>query len=271
MTQSIEQRLAQGPPLLADGAMGTMLQQRGLPIGTRSDEWGVTHADLVTEIHAAYGAAGSEMVLTNTLSANAQHFSPERVEQINAAAVRAARASGARWVAGSMGPGAGEAQALALAAAGVDLFWIETQLSLDEALRSVAACQRVAALPLFVSFSFHREDGLTQNGESAHAVARALTEQGVTAVGLNCGHGLEGIAGRLAEMAAATSLPLVLKPNAGLPERTEGGWRYPLAPMTWATRVVAAKTSQVRVVGGCCGSSPQHLAALAQLIKKQEA
>ncbi len=165
-------------------------------------------------------------------------------------------------MAGSLGPGGDEGQARALAEARVDLFWIETQMSLAEALQSVAACQRVSALPIVVTFSFHRRDGRTQAGETAQQVAQALAAAGVAALGLNCGDGLTGAAERLDELASACTLPLVLKPNAGLPHLQADGWQYDLGPEAWATQVLAASGPRVRLLGGCCGSTPAHLRIL---------
>lgn len=251
-----------GPPLIADGALGTMLQTAGLPVGTPSDTWTLSHPDEVLAVHAAYVAAGSQIVLTNTLNAHPPALSPEETAAVNHAAVTLARQSGARWVAGSLGPGAEVSQAQALAQAGVDLFWVETQMSLDAAMQTIVACQRASAAPIFVTFSFHREDDLTQAGETAAEVARALAASGVAAVGLNCGLGLEGAHARLLEMAGACSLPLALKPNVGLPRQDGERWAYRFAPQAWADAVGATLISQVRVVGGCCGTTPAHIHTL---------
>jgi 5-methyltetrahydrofolate--homocysteine methyltransferase len=206
--------------------------------------------------------AGSEIVLTNTLNAHEGNYPANRVVALNTAATRLARQSGARWVAGSMGPGAGEVQARALLQAGIALFWIETQLDLAQAQRTIAACQRVSDTPIVVAFSFHREDGLTQSGESAAEVASAMTAHGACAVGLNCGVGLQGATERLAEMAAATHLPLVFKPNVGLPRLSAHGWVYELGAGAWAAGVGKRLTERVQIVGGCCGTTPAHIAAL---------
>jgi 5-methyltetrahydrofolate--homocysteine methyltransferase len=259
-----------GPPLLADGAMGTMLQAAGLPIGTFSHTWTLSHPDEVLAVHAAYVAAGSQLILTNTLNAHSSALSPEEAAALNHAAVSLARQSGARWVAGSMGPGADETQAQALAEAGVDLFWIETQMSLDEALRTVTACQCVSAIPIFVTFSFHREDGLTQAGEPAAQIAQVLAANGVAAVGLNCGLGVEGARERLLEMATASDLPLILKPNAGLPHLEGESWVYNFTPQAWADTVQAALIPQVRIIGGCCGTTPSYIRTLATQIHNEK-
>ena len=157
---AIMEHYMSGAPLLADGAMGTLLQAYGLPVGTRADGWVEEHPATVAALHEGYVAEGSQLVLTNTLNAHEGNFSAERVAALNRAAVALARRSGVRWVAGSLGPGAGAAQAQALAEAGVDIFWIETQLSIPQALATVAACQQSGALPIVVTFSFHRPETL---------------------------------------------------------------------------------------------------------------
>ncbi|HEX8683493.1 MAG TPA: homocysteine S-methyltransferase family protein [Ardenticatenaceae bacterium] len=265
---SILEALAQpGPPILADGAMGTMLQEAGLSVGTAAYTWTASHPDDVLAVHAAYIAVGSHLVLTNTLNAHPPLVSTEEAVALNRAAVALARQSGARWVAGSLGPGAEAAQARALAAAGVDLFWIETQLSLEEALRAVVACQQVGSAPIVVTFSFHRDDGRTHAGETAAKVASTLEQYGVAAIGLNCGNALAGARQRLREMAEACSLPLVIKPNAGLPRRAGDHWVYDLSPDEWANQIVDALVPQVRLVGGCCGTTPAHILALRDRIR----
>lgn len=257
---------ADGPPLLADGAMGTMLQTMGLPVGAAADEWVETHPAAVAALHERYVAAGSQLVLTNTLNAHEGNFPVERVAALNRAAVALARRSGARWVAGSLGPGAGEMQARALAQAGVDIFWIETQLSLPQALATVAACQRAGAAPIVVTFSFHRPDGRTQAGETGTEVGHALAAAGVAAIGANCGLAPMGLAERLTELAQSSPLPLVLKPSAGLPVQEGERWHYPTPPEAWASEVAALCGPRVRVVGGCCGTTPTHLAALGRWV-----
>jgi 5-methyltetrahydrofolate--homocysteine methyltransferase len=252
--------LRSGPLILADGAMGTMLQQRGLPPGEWSARWSLSHPEQVSAVHRAYVAAGSEVVLTNSFGAHERAFSAAEVAAINAAAVRLARDSGARWVAGSLGPGAGMSQVTALASAGVDLFWLETQLGRRQAVDTIATCRASApGIPIIVTFSFHRADGRTQLGEEISHVAAAMETVGVAAVGLNCGNGLAGVCGVVEALAGATSLPLVVKPNAGLPHPTEAS--------AWAAELRAALIPQVRLLGGCCGATPDHLATLQALLQ----
>lgn len=258
---------ADGPPLLADGAMGTLLQTQGLPPGTMADGWVEEQPSIVASVHQGYGAVGSQLVLTNTLNAHEGNFPETQVAALNRSAVTLARRSGVRWVAGSLGPGAGEAQVSVLAEARVDFFWLETQLSIPQALATVAACQKVSSLPIVVTFSFHRPDGRTQAEETAEEVGHALAEAGASAIGANCGMATIGLAERLAEFAQSSPLPLVLKPNAGFPIQSGERWHYPTPPDEWASAVAALCGPRVRIVGGCCGTTPAHIAALRRWIR----
>lgn len=267
----VQQSTPSAAALLADGALGTELQKRGLPPGTPADRWSLENPAAVAAVHAAYVAAGSDVVLTNTLNANhagLAGWDAARIAALNREAVALARGSGARWVVASLGPGADAAQVGALAGAGVDGWWIETQLALADATRIVRLCE--GPLPCLVSFSFHRADGLTQAGETAAEVARQMEAAGVTAVGVNCGAGLEGALATLTAMAEATTLPLLLKPNAGVPALVKGRWHYPLAPVAWATAMAELRgmVPQLRVMGGCCGTTPAHIARLAATLAR---
>jgi 5-methyltetrahydrofolate--homocysteine methyltransferase len=255
--------LLQQRRLLADGAMGTELQQRGLPLYTPADQWSLSHPDIVLALHQAYVAAGSEMVLTNSMSANGSNYPSETVVAINRAAVTIARQGGARWVAGSMGPGADEVQIGALADAGVDLLWLETQLSLVQVLNSIAACRRTAPnLPLIVTFSFHHPTPTTHTGETIAEIAKTVSEFEISAIGANCGNGLKNLSTIIEQFTRYTSLPLVLKPNAGIPVLENNYPIYRLSPQEWCTQLTTLLTPRVCIVGGCCGTTPEHLRLL---------
>lgn len=244
-------------PLVADGAMGTMLQAAGLMPGDWAAPWSLSHPEAVRATHAAYVAAGADLLLTNSFGATEQ--------AILRASVAVARQAEARYVVGSLGPGADENEATPLAEAGVDALWLETQLSLADALDSLRACQRVAPhLPLIVTFSFHRPDSLSHAGDSPATIARALAENGATAIGANCGVGPPPLAPILAAMADACSLPLALKPNAG-PATA------PLGPAEWVAALSPLLVPRVRIVGGCCGTTPAHIAALAAIVRRKTA
>lgn len=246
--------------LLADGAMATELQKRGLPLHNPADPWVLTHPDAVLAVHQSYVAAGCELLLTNSMNANASAYPVEEAIAMNRAAVGIARQSGARWVAGSMGPGADEIQATALAEAGVDLFWLETQLTLTGVLDSITACRQVApTTPILVTFSFHQPTTVTHTGETIAEIATSLSDKGIVAIGVNCGNGFMNLDRVVEEFMIHTSLPLVLKPNAGIPVIENDHLIYTLSPHDWHTHLTSLITPQIRIIGGCCGTTPAHL------------
>jgi 5-methyltetrahydrofolate--homocysteine methyltransferase len=251
--------------LLADGAMGSELQKRGLPFATSADQWSVSHPQEVLAVHQAYVAAGCELILTNTLTANTTMYDEAQTIAINRAAVGLARQSGAKWVAGSMGPGADEPQARALAEAGVDAFWLETQLGISQVVDSIAACRRVSAtLPILVSFSFHQPTPITHSGESALEIAEIMPAYGVSALGINCGHGFRHVESVLSQISATTSFPLILKPNAGIPYSDTDGVKYEGTAQEWVVKFSSLQVPELAIIGGCCGTTPAYLAALHQ-------
>jgi 5-methyltetrahydrofolate--homocysteine methyltransferase len=277
-------------PILADGAMGTMLFDAGLCSGDSPERWNVERPDVIRDVHRAYRAAGSRILLTNTFGGNrfrlALHGLDTRVAELNEAAARlagaVARSPGREAVvAGDIGPSGGilaplgdleradavkgfAEQAAALHAGGVDVFWIETMSALEEveaALEGVA--QAAPGMPAVVTLSFDTH-GHTMMGVSPAQAAKALGALGAAAIGGNCGLGPAEILPALAAMhAAAPDAVLVAKPNAGLPVLEDGRAVYRGSPeemADYARRLVAAG---VRVVGGCCGSAPAHLRAMA--------
>ncbi len=278
--------------LLADGATGTALQQRGLRAGECPETWNLSHPDAVQAIAAAYAAAGSQLVYTNTFGANGvalrRHGLQERMAELNTAAVHLARAGVGPGVAvaGSIGPTgalleplgdltaaeAGQAfaeQAAALVAAGVDALVLETFSHLPEALAGLRAVRGATAGPVVVSLSFEAR-GRTVMGVSAEEGARALTAAGADALGANCGGAWDGVALALAGLArSAPGVPLLLKPNAGTPRATPTGSVYPEGPETFAAFVAAqAARWPVRIAGGCCGTGPEHIAALRRSLSR---
>lgn len=279
-------RLANGPPLLLDGGMGTLLIAAGLQAGEAPEQWNETRADLVLAAHRAYVEAGCEAVHTNSFGANARrlqrHGLAEKLPQLNAAAVRLARQSGAAWVIGDVGPtgeylapvGAADpaawratfaAQAHALAAAGVDALHIETMSDKREATLALAALREVApAVPVMVSMTFEqRKRGFfTMMGDALGATLQALVAAGADAVGANCS--IASPAMRLLAQEALQGLDraLLCQPNAGAPRPSEGGFVYDQDPEAFADDMAAIAAMGARAVGGCCGTDPRFLAAL---------
>ncbi|HZS32683.1 MAG TPA: homocysteine S-methyltransferase family protein [Methylomirabilota bacterium] len=286
--------LARPGPILADGAMGTMLFEAGLASGEAPERWNVERPEAVREVHRAYRAAGSRLLLTNTFGGNrfrlALHGLDKRVAELNRAAARlageAARAGGGgAVVAGDIGPSgailaplgelapedaaAGFAeQAAALRDGGVDVFWIETMSALDEVEAALQGVRRAAPeAPVVVTMSFDTH-GRTMMGVTPEQAVVALAELGVAAAGGNCGLGPAELRPAIAAMRAARpDAVLVAKPNAGLPELVDGRAVYRGSPAElagYAGRLVAAGA---RIVGGCCGSTPAHLRAMAEALE----
>ena len=279
-------RLTDGP-LLADGAMGTMLYARGVPFDQCFDATNLTDPDLVRGIHQAYLAAGAELLETNTFGANrlklAPHGLADRAIEINAAGARlaceAAAAAGRRvWVAGSIGPlgrpmaplgttrgdEAAEvfgAQARALADAGVDLLILETFVDLNELAAAVRAAQQVADLPIMAQMTF-TPDGRTLLGYAPDEIVARLETMEVAVIGANCSVGPYGIVEVLERMAAVSHTPLSAMPNAGLPAYVGGRYAYVTAPAYMAEHARTLAEMGVAVIGGCCGTTPDHIAAM---------
>ncbi len=263
-------RAIQTRRLVADGGMASELQKRGLLLHTAADQCSLSHPDDVVKVHQAYVSAGCDIILTNSLTANATTYEADHAHAINRAAVALARRCGARWVAGSIGPNADDTQAFSLAEAGVDVFWLETQLSLAQVLDSIAACRRASSIiPIIVTFSFHQPTAIINSGESVREVAKILTDFHICAIGANCGNGFHHLDTVVHEFAQHSTLPLVLKPNAGIPESVDQQLTYKLSPESWGKQMNTLMSPQVRIVGGCCGTTPAHLTELHHYANEQ--
>jgi methionine synthase I (cobalamin-dependent) len=277
---------------LFDGAMGTMLQGAGLEAGESGERWNLEKAEAVAEIHRGYAAAGSVLVTTNTFGATAPRLSAsglgDRVADVNAAAVRIARAVADEFgalVAGDVGPtgelieplgtlSPSEAQALfaeqidALAGAGADLILGETLSDLAEAEAVVRAARDAAPeLEVAITLSFDTNRHTMMGVSPAQAVER-LGELGVTAVGANCGRGVEDMEAVMVEMAAhrPDGLLLIAQSNAGLPVIRGEEFCYDTTPEQMAAYALRMRELGVELVGGCCGSTPAHMAAMASAL-----
>lgn len=272
-------------PILTDGAWGTQLQALGLPLGACPDPWNIERPEIVAQVPQAYVAAGSQVVITNTFRANrialAMHGIAHSPTALNRAGVEISRraAAGKAHVFASLGPcgklllagdvteaeirSAFEEQAHALAEAGADALLIETMADLTEALLALEAA-RTTGLPVAVSMVF--DSGLacdrTMMGVTPEQAAQALTAAGADILGANCGQGMEGFVEICRRLRAATSLPLWIKANAGIPQLVDGAAVYPETPQQfvhWAPALVAAGAT---FLGGCCGTDPQFIRAL---------
>ncbi|MDM8302387.1 homocysteine S-methyltransferase family protein [Collinsella tanakaei] len=269
--------------LMLDGGMGTMLQAAGLAAGELPELLCLTDPEAITAIHAAYVAAGSEAVTTNTFGANARKLGDTAtVEDVFDAAVRCARASGARYVAGDIGPlGAllrpmgtvtfDEAyelfaqQARAAARAGVDFFIIETMTDLAEIRAAVLACRENTDLPIFATMTFE-EDGRTFLGTSPEVAAITLDALGADVVGINCSLGPAELRPFATRMLAVTEKPVMVQANAGLPRVEDGATVYDVLPDAYAQAVRAMVDDGVGIIGGCCGTNPDYIRLLADIV-----
>jgi len=283
-------RLAAGP-LLADGAMGTMLYARGVPFDQCFDATNITDPGVVRGIHEGYLAAGADLLETNTFGANrlklAAHGLSDRTEEINAAGARLAReaagTAGRRvWVAGSIGPigrpiaplgvtGGDEAaavfteQARALAGGGVDVLVLETFADLNEIDVAVKAVQRAVDLPVVAQMTF-TPDARTLLGYTPEEIVERLERLGVAVIGANCSVGPYGVVEVLERMVAVSRTPLSAMPNAGLPTYVGGRFAYVASPAYTAEHARILAEMGVAIIGGCCGTTPEHIAAMREAI-----
>ncbi|MFN8496568.1 MAG: bifunctional homocysteine S-methyltransferase/methylenetetrahydrofolate reductase [Anaerolineae bacterium] len=292
------ERLAAGP-ILCDGAMGTQLYARGVSYDKCFDELVVSRPELVKAVHRDYLDAGAEIIETNTFGANrvrlAEHGLADSVAALNAAAVAVAREAIAdyraatgearpRFVAGAVGPigktiapmgqtpraearAAFVEQITALVAAGVDLLMLETFSNLTEMTEAVQAARQVAPeLPLVAQMTF-TEDGVTMSGDTPADVVAALEPLGVDLIGANCSVGSSPMLGVVEAMAGVASGPLSAQPNAGFPTVVDGRFMYLSSPQYMAEYARRMIESGVLLVGGCCGTTPEHIRALAAVVR----
>jgi 5-methyltetrahydrofolate--homocysteine methyltransferase len=282
--------LAEPGVILADGAMGTMLFEAGLQFGDPPEAWNVEHPERVRAIHRAYLDAGSRVLLTNTFGGNrfrlARHNLQGRAAELNRAGAALLRAEvdafgGLAVVAGDIGP-SGEImaplgtldfaeavegfaeQAAALLEGGADVIWIETMSDLEEARAAIEGTRRVAGdVPIIATMTFDTH-GHTMMGVSPQKAANTLAGWGVSALGGNCGNGPNELLAVMRKMREARpEAILVAKSNAGIPRLVKGQAVYSASPEEMAGYVVDLCQSGARIVGGCCGSTPAHLRAMA--------
>lgn len=270
---------------LLDGAMGTMLQAADLPWGTHPELLGLTHPDRLTDIHRAYVQAGSAVVYANTFGCNGKKLAGtgHSVDEVVAASVAAARAAVAGTgaaVALDVGPLGELLEPLgtltfetayglfrevmeAGAKAGADLICIETMTDLYETRAALLAAKEATSLPVFVTMTFE-EGGRTFTGCTVPAMAQTLEGLGADAIGFNCSLGPDKLGALVAELAGATSLPIIAKPNAGLPDPLDG--HYDMDPSAFADAMVHLVEQGASLVGGCCGTTPAYIQAVRQAL-----
>lgn len=277
--------------LFVDGATGTMLQALGMPAGVNPARFCLDRPDVVRGMHRAYAEAGADILLTATFGGSSFKLPPDidpvafnttMARQARAVADEmAARLGRPLFVAGDMGPsghfikplGDIEPEALVdafreqvrgLVRGGVDLLFVETQFDLAEVRAIVAAAHQECDLPVFASMTF--EDGVSLTGSSPEIFAVTMSNMGVDAVGVNCGAGPEQMLRVAERLLAACDLPVFAEPNAGLPELVDGETVFRLGPSPFAEKTALFAERGVQILGGCCGTTPEHITALRQAV-----
>ncbi|MCH5278060.1 MAG: homocysteine S-methyltransferase family protein [Desulfovibrionaceae bacterium] len=277
--------------LFVDGATGTMLQALGMPAGINPARFCLERPDVVRDMHRAYAEAGADILLTATFGGSSYKLPPDldpvafnmtMARQARAVADEMAERLGRPlFVAGDMGPsghfikplgdlepeellGAFREQVRGLVKGGVDLLFVETQFDLAEVRAIVAAAHQECDLPVFASMTF--EDGVSLTGSSPEIFAVTMSNMGVDAVGVNCGAGPEQMLLVAERLLAACDLPVFAEPNAGLPELVNGETVFRLGPAPFAEKTALFAERGVQILGGCCGTTPEHITALRQAV-----
>ncbi|MGB9668822.1 MAG: betaine--homocysteine S-methyltransferase [Anaerolineales bacterium] len=291
-----EQLLASRNVVILDGAMGTMLMARGLKAGEAPEKMNTEHPEVVAEIHREYIKAGSNIILTNTFGGNRfrlkRHGLDNQVREINLNAARLARQVADEFgemvvVAGDIGP-TGEMmkplgsltfedakqafaeQAAALSSGGVDVIWIETMSDINEVKAAVEGAKSVTALPIVATMSFESR-GRTMMGNTPEQLVELGKQYQLSAVGANCGKGPQELETAIAKMRAFDpDITLIAKANAGIPKLIEGNLIYDGTPEVMAEHAERVSTFGVHFIGACCGSSPEHIQAMVQVLRKRE-
>jgi len=289
----IQDALSRGRTLVSDGAWGTFLHLRGLESGECPELWNVTHADDVLAIAQSYIDAGSDLILTNSFGGSpsklAHYGLEDRCFELNKAAAAISRkAAGTdHLVLGSMGPSgvmlmmgtvtpeelkAGFiAQAEGLKAGGVDAICVETMAAIDEAALAIEAARESTGLEVACTFTFEKTatgDFRTMMGVSPADMVKAVKAAGATVIGTNCGNGFENmihIVRQMREVDAA--MPILVHANAGKPEFCDGKTVFPEGPEMMASHLDELLAAGANIVGGCCGSTPDHIRAIAAKVQ----
>lgn len=273
--------------LYLDGGMGTLLQAEGLQAGEYPERWNCSHPEVIRKLQKAYFDAGSNVVCANTFGANGLKFEPEELEEIIRAAVGHARWAAEhstnptpKFVALDMGPTGrllrpyGDldfedaveifTQVVRIGAdCGADLIMIETMNDSYETKAALLAAKENSTLPVFVSNAYG-EDGKLMTGASPAAMVAMLEGMGADVIGANCSLGPKQLRGVVEELLACASVPVLLKPNAGLPRSVDGKTVYDVAAEDFAEEVTSLVEAGVRVVGGCCGTTPDYIRTLVE-------
>ncbi len=289
MTRDEFKKLTDKKIVILDGGTGSFLLSKGMPQGVCPEVWVMDNPEPILQLQGAYQEAGSNIVMAPTFGANRIRLKgsgrENDIAQINTSNVKLSREAvkGKCLVAGNVSmtgliiyPDDDESfdevvevykeQAKILDAAGCDLFAIETMISLEDARTAVRGIKAVSQLPVMVTMTFE-SNGRTLYGDTPEKVARVLTEEGADALGTNCSTGPKNMKDIIKAMAAATDLPIIAKPNAGLPHQDEQGRiTYDLQPEEFADEMMELIDAGARIVGGCCGTTPEHIRKLAAAV-----
>lgn len=275
-------------PLILDGSTGTQLQKRGFDSSISAEEWVLQHPEVILEVQGKYTEAGSQVVYAPTFGANRtkleSHGLFNKTEEYNKNLVNISRQAvqGKAWVAGDLAPTGkflyplGDTtfeelvevyteQALALENAGVDLFVIETQMTLAEARAAVLAVKSVSKKPVFVTFTCD-DNGKTLTGTDVTAALVVMQGMGVDAFGLNCSAGPDMMLKQLKRLKQYAHIPLIAKPNAGIPQMVDGKAVYNCSPAEFTAYVQEMAQCGVCIFGGCCGTDVEHIEALSKAV-----
>jgi len=292
-TISLLERLKRGDKLISDGGSGTYLQAHGLEPGGSPELMNIEQPDVVRQMAADFFAAGSDMVLTNSFGGNRfgleRYGFGDRVHEFNKAAAELAKsaAPGGKYVGGSVGPtgvlleaiggdhteqemsDAFQEQVVGLAAGGADAIVVETMISTDEARLAIQAAKDHTDLIVMATMTFDKgpRGYFTMMGDTPEDAVKKLSDAGADIVGTNCGNGADVMIDLIKRIKMVTDKPILIHSNAGIPEIVNGVVRYPESPEFMAPRFKEMAELGASIIGGCCGTTPTHLAACAISIK----
>lgn len=291
--EKIISELQKGRVLVSDGAWGTFLQQKGLKPGECPEEWNITRPGDVLDIAKSYIDAGADLVETNSFGGSRfkleKYGYGDRVFEFNKAAAEISRkAAGTdRFVLGSIGPtgkllmmeevteeemyDAFKEQSMALEAGGVNAIMVETMTDLDEARIAVRAAKENTCCEVFCTMTFQKIIGggyRTMMGISPSEMAETLVEAGADLIGTNCGNGIEDMIGMVKEIRLVNAeIPVLVHANAGMPCLVDGKTTFPESPADMAARVKEIVYAGANIVGGCCGTTPEHIRQVREVVK----
>jgi 5-methyltetrahydrofolate--homocysteine methyltransferase len=292
--RSIIQQLKKGKILVSDGAWGTFLQQKGLKPGECPEIWNITHPDEVFDIAKSYIDAGADMIETNSFGSNsfklASYGLADKVSEINIAASKISKkaAGETRFVLGSIGPTGKilmmdevtpeelyqsfKEQAIALEQGGADAIVIETMSDLEEAKSAIRAAKENTSCEIICTMTFEKSDEKayhTMMGVTPAQMVEVLLESGISVIGANCGNGIRDMVGITEEIRSISKdVPILIHANAGKPTYNNGVTTFRESPAEMAGYVRSIVDAGANIIGGCCGTTPEHIRKISEVIRK---